>query len=161
VRVEETKIFTEEINRSVEEVFESLLGSRAYGLPTQFAQTAALLQGYCAILKVQSEGLECEIRLAFPQDTIQKVVAEVYGAEMAMTPSSLKHGVGELTNIIYTLAKGRLNNQGFRLKPTIPEVREGCPFNRAVQDSGVDILIPVHSPQGDFDVFIGFHDLAA
>lgn len=161
MRAEETKIFTDEVNRSVEEVFESLLGARAYGLPTQFSQRASMLQGYCAILKVQSEGLECEIRIAFPQDTIRKVVSEVYGAEMAVTPNSLKHGVGEITNIIYTLAKGRLNNQGFRLKPSIPEVREGCPYNRAVQDSGMDVLIPVQSPHGEFDVFIGFHDLVA
>lgn len=148
--------FVDEIKRSVEEAFMGMFGQRVTPAPGRVENAVAVPSDVAGVIKVFQDEHECTISIAFPKETILGILSNVYGRPVTEVNSSVQQGVGEIANVVYIMAKGRLNNRGFKFKIAIPELKTDIGQLHVRQESGSDVLMPVETNAGGFNIVLGF-----
>lgn len=152
----EIPAFVDEIKRSVEEAFMGMFGQRVKPAPGKLQSAVELPSDVAGVIKVFQDEHECTISIVFPKETILGILSSVYGKPVTEVNSSVQQGVGEIANVVYIMAKGRLNNRGFKFKIAIPELKTDVGHLHVRQESGSDVLMPVETNAGEFNIVLGF-----
>jgi chemotaxis protein CheX len=88
------------------------------------------------------------IAISFPKIMALKVVSKMLGMEIKVVGPELTDGIGELANIVAGNAKQDLAQ--YALSISLPNVVIGKDHILASQTGVPTILVPFHSPMGDF-----------
>lgn len=100
----------------------------------------------------EQKGRSCTVRFRFPEKLVSGMLAGTYGARFANTAGEIEEGVGEITNVVSTRIKGRLNNSGHGVRIGYPQIRR---LNGTEAASvGSYVSIPVETKLGAFQIFI-------
>ncbi|MGZ3693081.1 MAG: chemotaxis protein CheX [Bdellovibrionota bacterium] len=93
------------------------------------------------------------IIVSFPQETICALLTAFYGKPISKIDQSIKLGVGELTNVIFGVAKLNLNKTGYSLESAVPTVITGGQHNVFCYTDDDLLEIKFSTKFGDFEVF--------
>src|SRR4051812_1077238 len=74
------------------------------------------------ILGMVQVRMEANLIISFEKATIFGILGRLYKKEFKEIDRSVQQGVGELTNIIYSMMKKNLNEQGYDFKMAIPSI---------------------------------------
>jgi len=124
------------------------------GKPT--LETDFVIKGdISGLVGMVQDKMEAVMIVSFEKKTIFSMLAKVYGKEFSEIDTSVKQGVGEMTNIIYGLIKKSLNEKGFEFKLAIPNVVIGNSHTIInIHDGGKTLVVPFNVEGGTFNIEI-------
>jgi chemotaxis protein CheX len=106
------------------------------------------------ILSMVQLRLEANLVLSFDRETIFGVLSKLYRREFTEIDKSVQQGVGELTNIVYSMMKKALNEQGYTFQMAIPSVIFGEDHRVQTIHQGQTLVVPFTTDHGPFTVAV-------
>ncbi|MCB0364686.1 MAG: chemotaxis protein CheX [Bdellovibrionaceae bacterium] len=102
---------------------------------------------------VQQE-MEGTLTVSFPKQTIFNILRDIYGRDFEEVDQTVKEGVGELTNVIYSMVKRGLNELGYDFKMAIPDIVVGENHQIFKVQVGQTLVLPFQLGEEKFEVSI-------
>lgn len=103
--------------------------------------------GYIGIVSEEFNG---SVAICFPEGTFLNVMSAMLGEQYTELNQEILDGVGELTNMIFGMAKVSLNEKGYGIKMALPQVISGKNHMVVSLGRGETITIPFESSAGEF-----------
>ena len=140
------RVFIESIHKGLNEM--TMRDDYTFGKPFLLKKTSEFGEiGISARVLVESEVYNGAFYLIFPTQTYFKLYESIMGEHPVEFDLENKDLAGEFVNIVYGLAKKRLNDNGYKLNMAIPETVFGVD-NRIV--NLLVVAVPFQSYFGDF-----------
>lgn len=96
------------------------------------------------------------LSVTFSRACILHLVSSMLGEEITEVNEEIKDAVGELTNMIYGLARRTLRAMGYQFQASIPTVVSGPGHQVKHLSKGPTIAIPFKTAAGSFTVEVSF-----
>jgi chemotaxis protein CheX len=139
---------------AVQGALATMFGVRAVPGPYSLQKDFVSHGDISGILGMVQERMEGTLVVSFEKATIFGILKRVYGREFSEVDSSVRQGVGELTNIIYSSMKKALNERGHSFKMAIPNVVIGSSHSIINLHEGQTMVVPFSVEGGSFYVEI-------
>lgn len=140
------------IIHSVDATFVNMVGIAPRAGVYRILDPIEILGDVSGIITLMQETLNGTFVVTFPKETILAMLGRIYRKPFTEVNSSVKSGVGELTNMIYGATKANLNRAGYAFKMARPSVIIGDQHTVLGCSSGPGLLIPFSTTIGDFSV---------
>ena len=109
--------------KSVTKAFATLFGVIVTpGAPLQVPPGTAHDYEIAGVIGMTQEKVEGTLFLAFQKKTVFSIFGKFYKREFTKIDPSVHQGVGEITNVIYSMLKDQLNTRGHNFKMALPGV---------------------------------------
>lgn len=106
------------------------------------------------VITLISNVFEGSITLCFKGEVFLKICSNMLGEEINEINNDIEDAAGELLNIIFGMAKAKLNDEkGYKIEKAIPTIIRG-PGIRVKQTLGPTIILPFESDAGNFHIEI-------
>ncbi|MCJ8278330.1 MAG: chemotaxis protein CheX [Bdellovibrionales bacterium] len=106
------------------------------------------------VISLGSEVFEGSIILCFKKDVFLNICSSMMMEEFKEINEELEDAAGEMLNIIFGMAKAKLNNEkGYKIEKAIPTIIRG-PGIRVKQTQGPKVILPFTSDAGNFHIEI-------
>ncbi len=112
------------------------------------------------IIGITSTAFTGTITICFPKAVYLKIIGTMLGEVYTEITPDLQDGASELMNIIFGSAKVVLNQQGYAIEKAIPTVICGDNLVTAQIGRGTVMVLPFHTPTGEFHIEIVTEGLA-
>ncbi len=109
------------------------------------------ISGIIGMAQEQTEG---NLIVSFSREAIFSLMERIYGKKFTDIDSSVRQGVGELTNIIYSMIKKSLNDRGYQFRMAIPTIVLGRGHSIINLHQGKTLVIPFVMQGSSFHVEI-------
>lgn len=106
------------------------------------------------VIALTSDSFHGTMILSFPKETFLKIISKMMGSEVTEITSEIGSGAGELTNIIFGQAKVTLNERGFGIHKSLPQVVSGHEETGVNIEKGSRVVIPFETDSGPFSIEI-------
>lgn len=106
------------------------------------------------VIALTSDSFHGTMILSFPKATFLKIISKMMGSEVTELTSEIGSGAGELTNIIFGQAKVTLNERGFGIHKSLPQVVAGHEESGVNIEKGSRVVIPFETDSGPFSIEI-------
>ncbi|MCM2278949.1 MAG: chemotaxis protein CheX [Oligoflexia bacterium] len=144
--------------KCVQTSFFTLFGVQANaGTPSNRGDYAskADISGIMGMVQAQIEG---NLVVSFQKAAIFTLLEKTYGKKFTELNESVRQGVGELTNIVYSRVKKELNDKGHQFVMSIPTVIIGSGHAVYSLHEGPTLVVPFSIEQGEFYVEIALQN---
>lgn len=106
------------------------------------------------IIGIVSETFNGSVVISFPEATFLKVMSNMLGENVTGLSGDILDGAGEITNMVFGMAKVDLNAKGYGIKTALPSVVSGKDHQLTALTTGPCVVLPFTSSAGDFFVEI-------
>jgi len=142
------KIAIQSVRKAMETLFTLTPTNTPWSLQKNF-QSHGDISG---IISMVQEKMEATLIVSFEAKTIFQLMKKVYKRDFTTIDSSIQQGVGELTNIIYSSIKQKLNDRGHEFKMAIPNVVIGQGHSIINLHEGQQLVVPFSADGNPFYV---------
>lgn len=108
------------------------------------------------VVGMNSSKFKGTIVVSFPETTYCKIISRMLGEDHQKITKDVEDGIGELTNLIFTQARVKLNDQGYGIQMAIPTILTGEKVQNEKIPGGSRVVIPFSTDAGDFFIEISF-----
>jgi chemotaxis protein CheX len=108
----------------------------------------------CGVIDIKSENFKGRVAICFPQNTFLKVMSKMLGEEYSTLTPEITDGAAELANIIFGQAKITLNERGYGLQMSLPQMMAGNDHALRPKTNEKSVIVPFRSDVGEFFVVI-------
>jgi chemotaxis protein CheX len=110
------------------------------------------------VIAIVSENFKGSIALCFPESTFLKVMSKMLGEEQSSLTPEIADGAAELTNIIFGQAKVTLNERGYGIQMSLPQIMDKTMNALAPKTNEKSVIMPFKSEAGEFFVVITYEE---
>lgn len=142
------------VEKNVRDVFLSMFNLEAETGKPRFEQDHVNQGDVSGTVGMVQEEMEGTLTVSFPKRTIFNILGQIYGREFTTVDQSVKEGVGELTNVIYSMIKRGLNDTGYAFKMAIPDIIVGDNHQIFKIQTGPTLVLPFVLSGEAFEVSI-------
>lgn len=121
----DTDSLTKKIVLGVEETFKTMFHLTAKEVHTGRFLQQQLQSDVSGILTINQPEIAGLLVISFPKPTILGMLSKFYGSKLNDIDMTVGRSVGEITNIVYGVAKKILNEEGHELVASIPSIIVG------------------------------------
>lgn len=118
----------------------------------------ALKGDVSGVIGIVSDTFNGSVVISFPEQTFLKVMSGMLGEEYTELSKDILDGAGEITNMIFGMAKVTLNERGYGIKIALPQVISGKGHSLSAMSKGPTVVIPFTSTAGDFFVEVSLSE---
>lgn len=118
----------------------------------------ALKGDVSGVIGIVSDTFNGSVVISFPEKTFLKVMSGMLGEEYTELSKDILDGAGEITNMIFGMAKVTLNERGYGIKIALPQVISGKGHSLSAMSKGPTVIIPFSSSAGDFFVEVSLSE---
>lgn len=118
----------------------------------------ALKGDVSGVIGIVSDTFNGSVVISFPEKTFLKVMSGMLGEEYTELTKDILDGAGEITNMIFGMAKVTLNERGYGIKIALPQVISGKGHSLSAMSKGPTVIIPFSSTAGDFFVEVSLSE---
>jgi chemotaxis protein CheX len=108
----------------------------------------------CGVIGISSESFKGRVAICFPESTFLKVMSKMLGEEYSTLTPEITDGAAELANIIFGQAKVTLNERGYGLLMSLPQMVPGNDLALLPKTNEKSVVMPFQSDEGEFFVVI-------
>jgi chemotaxis protein CheX len=113
--------------------------------------------GVVAVINLISDQFIGSISILFSTAVFLKIYENMLGEKITQITKESEDAAAELLNIIFGLAKMKLNNEkGYTIQKAIPTVLTGENLHVATSSAGPTIVLPFETSEGEFYVEVLF-----
>lgn len=121
------------------------------GKPLAFPANSSLDGDISGLVDLDCGSFKALVVLSFPQATILKMVERITGEVPPNMDNMVKSSVGEITNVVFTRGKKKLNEMGYGIKSAIPKVVNTHDLPAEYEKfSGEALKVPFSTEFGDY-----------
>ncbi|MFA6236031.1 MAG: chemotaxis protein CheX [Bacteriovorax sp.] len=106
------------------------------------------------VIGIVSSTFNGSVVISFPEQTFLKLMSRMLGDEFTILTKEIADGAGELTNIIFGMAKVVLNEKGYGINTALPSVITGKGHSVTSLTNGPIVVVPFETDIGPFFVEI-------
>jgi chemotaxis protein CheX len=140
-----------EINEAIKQVFKVQASTDVtLGKIEAIARSQTVASDVTAVISLSSPALKGTLALCFPNATFLGIVGRMFGETFTEVTTELSDGAGEFLNMIYGVARTKINQQGHGFAPAIPSVVRGSQIYLTHGEGSHILMIPCRCDAGAF-----------
>lgn len=149
---------SQDIIHGVHATMSNMAGLQADPEPFSITDEVHLEGDVSGIVSLVQESTTGSLIVSFPKETIFAILGKIYGKPFTEVNTSVKNGVGELTNMIYGVFKATKNKSGYSFRMVVPSVIIGENHTVMQSSGGACMTIVFKSAFGPFTVSLAVED---
>lgn len=150
-----------DIIHGVHATMSNMAGLKAEPQPFVINEEVKLCGDVSGIVSLIQETTTGSLIVSFPKETIFAILSKIYGKPFTEVNTSVKNGVGELTNMIYGVFKANKNKSGYCFRMVVPSVIIGENHMVMQSSSSACMSITFISTFGPFTVSLAVENYSA
>jgi len=105
-----------------------------------------------AMIGLNGHGIQGYFIISFSHTFLEKMVAGLFGDQVAASMAEITDLAGELTNMITGNAKAQLSKQGYFFDVAVPRISHTLPDIPVYMNDTPVIMVPFTTPSGEYTI---------